>query len=80
MWWCWIELEFENRRDSDVLRTVGELDNDLREDIRYINNKLEVFKKKIEKYETVENLKLHNKALEDRMEQLENKSSSEKTV
>lgn len=42
------KLTFENRRDSDVLRTVGELDNDLREDIRSINNKLEVFEKKIE--------------------------------
>lgn len=60
------KLTFENR-GSDDLRTFGKLDNDLREDICSINDKLEVFEKKIEKYETVENLKLHNKALEDRV-------------
>lgn len=61
------KLTFENRWGSDDLRTFGKLDNDLREDICSINDKLEVFEKKIEKYETVENLKLHNKALEDRV-------------
>lgn len=68
------KLTFENRGDSDVLRAIGELGKDLREDIRSINDKLAALEKKIDNYETtVENLKQHNKALEDRVLQLENK-------
>lgn len=68
------KLTFENRGDSDVLRAIGELGKDLREDIRSINDKLAAVEKKIDNYETtVENLKLHNRALEDRVLQLENK-------
>lgn len=45
------KLTFENRGDSDVLRAIGELGKDLREDIRSINDKLAALEKKIDNYE-----------------------------
>lgn len=49
---------FENWGDLDVLRVIGELGKDLRDDICFINDKLVVFEKKIDNYEImVENLK-----------------------
>lgn len=63
-------LTFKNRGDSGILRAIGELGKDLRGEKTFAL--LTINLRHLRKT-TVENLKLHNNALEDRVLQLKNK-------